>query len=272
MPLFIAGFGTSIEYVTLRLLDVLREADKVYIDAYTSIAPGLDADSVARLAPRAEIVIADRKLLEEKQSVIIEEAREKNIVVLVPGDPMLATTHVTLRIEAVRRGVSVELIHGVSGLQAVVSYTGLQVYRFGRTVTLVYPEEGFKPYSTVEYTWENLDRGLHTLILLDLRLDQGRAMSINEAIPILLELEDELVSQTGRKERLIRDSILVGVARAGTREAKCRAGKAEEVASEAYPPPPHSLIVTAPRLHPIEEEALHLICNLGVARHGPKTR
>ena len=263
MTLYIAGFGTSLDYVTRRLLEVLREADKVYIDSYTSIAPGLDPDTVSRLAPRAEVVAADRAMLEEKQSVIIEEARERNIVVLVPGDPMLATTHVTLRIEAVKRGVPVELIHGLSGLQAVVSFTGLQVYRFGRTVTLVYPEpdKGFKPYSTVEYIWDNLRRNLHTLVLLDLRLDQGRAMTIREAVPILLELEEELSREEG-VEPMIAEGILVGVARAGTREAKCTAGAPEKVAAAEYPPPPHSLIVTAPRLHPVEEEALRAFCGL----------
>ena len=261
MTLYIAGFGTSVEYVTRRLLEVLARADKVYIDSYTSIAPGLDPDTVSRLAPRAEVVVADRRLLEEEQRVIIEEAREREVVVLVPGDPMLATTHVTLRIEAAKRGVPVELVHGVSGLQAVISLTGLQVYRFGRTVTLVYPEEGLRPYSTVEYTWENHRRGLHTLILLDLRLDQGRAMTIPEAVEILLELEEELAREEG-VEPVIRRAVLVGVARAGTREAMCKAGAAEEVASAEYPPPPHSLIVTAPRLHPVEEEALRLFCGL----------
>ena len=260
--LYIAGFGTSIEYVTLRLLEVLKSADKVYIDNYTSIAPGLDPGTVSKLAPNAEVIVADRRLLEERQDAIIEEARSLNVVVLVPGDPMLATTHVTLRIEAVRRGVRVELVHGLSGLQAVVSYTGLQVYRFGRTVTLVYPEpeKGFKPYSTVEYIWDNLRRNLHTLVLLDLRLDEGKAMTLNEAVPILLELEEELVEEDA--EPLIRRSILVGVARAGTREARCVAGDPEKVARASYPPPPHSLIVAAPRLHPIEEDALRLICGL----------
>ena len=263
MTLYIAGFGTSIDYVTQRLLEVLREADKVYIDSYTSIAPGLDRETVSKLAPSAEVVVADRRVLEEEQDSIIEEARVRNVVVLVPGDPMLATTHVTLRIEAVKRGVPVELIHGVSGLQAVVSFTGLQVYRFGRTVTLVYPEpdKGFKPFSTVEYIWDNLRRSLHTLVLLDLRLDQGRAMTIGEAIPILLQLEEELSKEEG-VEPMIPRSVLVGVARAGTREAKCVAGAPEKVVAFDYPPPPHSLIVTAPRLHPVEEEALRVFCGL----------
>ena len=261
MTLYIAGFGTSLDYVSLRLLEVLRNADTVYVDTYTSIAPGLEKGSIEKLAPRARIVFADRRLLEERQHVIIEEARERNVVVLVPGDPMLATTHVTLRIEAVKRGVHVELIHGLSGLQAVISFTGLQVYRFGRTVTLVYPEEGFRPYSTVQYIWENLERGLHTLVLLDLRLDEGRAMSIGEAVPLLLELEEELAREEGVEPR-IRGSLLVGVARAGTREAVCKAGGPVEVASAPYPPPPHSLIVTAPRLHPVEEEALRFFCGL----------
>ncbi|KSW11867.1 diphthine synthase [Pyrodictium occultum] len=259
MPLYIVGAGVSSEYLTLRALQLIGAADKVYIDVYTSIAPGVDRELVRRLNPRAEIVEATRRMLEDEAWRLVEEARERSVVLLVPGDPLHATTHVALLLEARRRGVEAHAVPGVSGLQAAVDATGLQVYRFGKTVTLVYPEEGFKPYSTVETIWANQERGLHTLVLLDLRLDEGRAMAVPEAVSILLELEKELARETGREPQ-IRSALLAGVARAGTSEQHCVAGTPEEVASASYPPPPHSLVVTAPRLHPVEEEALRLLC------------
>ena len=265
MTLYIVGAGVSSEYLTLKAIQVIGAADKVYLDTYTSIAPGVDRELVRRLNPRAEVVEAPRRLLEDEAGRLIQEAREKTIVLLVPGDPLHATTHIALLVEARRRGVEAHIVPGVSGLQAVIDATGLQVYRFGKTVTLVYPEEGFKPYSTVEAIWANRERGLHTLVLLDLRLDAGHAMTVSEAIRILLELEEELAAEEGREPE-IRSAVVVGVARAGTSEQRCIAGTVEEVEAASYPPPPHSLVVAAPRLHPMEEEALKVLCSCKTCR------
>ncbi len=259
MALFIIGAGLSAEYLTLRALRLLGMAEKVYVDSYTSIAPGVDVELLRRLFPHLEVVVASRRMLEDEAHRIIEEARERDIAVLVPGDPFTATTHVALRVEAARRGVRVVVAYGVSGVQAVAGAAGLQFYRFGRSVTLVYPEEYYKPYTVVEVVWENMDRNLHTLVLLDLRLDEGKAMTIPEAVRILLELEEEYARREGVKPR-ISGARLVGVARAGLPDERCVWGTPEEVASASYPPPPHSLVVLAPRLHPMEEEALNLFC------------
>lgn len=260
MALYLVGAGISSEYLTLRALQLLGRAQKIYIDSYTSIAPGIDEEFVTRLNPRAEVFRATRFMLEDAVEKIIEEARSIDVVVLVPGDPLQATTHVAIVTEARKRGVDAFIVPGVSGLQAVIDATGLQVYRFGKTVTLIYPEEGLRPYSTVEAIHENRSRGLHTLVLLDLRLDQGKAMTIPEAVKLLSDLEAELVSR-GELEPVVRDSIIVAVARAGLPGQRCYAGPPGYVASREYPPPPHSLVVTAPRLHPVEEEALRLLCD-----------
>ena len=253
MVLYIVGAGLSSEYLTLKALQVIGRADIVYIDTYTSIAPGIDEELVRRINPRCKIVSADRHLLEENQKRIISEARNHDVVVLVPGDPFMATTHITLRLAAITAGIRVEVVHGVSGVYATIGATGLQLYRFGKTVTLVYPEE-FKPHSVIEVIRENRKRNLHTLVLLELKLDEGKAMTIPEAISILLDL--------AREEHYdeIKDTIIIGVARAGLPDENCRAGKPSQLLGTNWPPPPHSLIVTAPRLHPVEEESLRTLC------------
>jgi diphthine synthase len=259
LALYIVGGGVSLEYLTLRALEVLGRVDKVYVDTYTSIAPGLDVDTLSKIL-RVEVVAADRVMLEQKSHMIVLEAREKDIAILVPGDPLTATTHIALALEARRAGVRVEIVPGVSGLQAVIDATGLQAYRFGKIVTLVYPEETYKPYSTVETVWFNYSNNLHTLVLLDLRLDEGKAMTIPEAVDILLQLEREYARETGR-ETVLEGALLAGVARAGLREQKCVAGRAEDLKREDYPPPPHSLVVVAPKPHPMEVEALKAFCS-----------
>lgn len=259
MALYIIGAGISSEYITLRALKYLSRASKVYIDTYTSIAPGIDEELVQRLTPEAEIVPAARLHLENQSHRIIEEARDANIALLVPGDPLIATTHIALAVEAKKRGVEVVIVPGVSGVQAVIDTIGLQFYRFGKPVTLVYPEDGVKPFSTLRVVAENRSRGLHTLVLLDLRLDEGRAMTVPEAVELLRQLEEELAAN-GEVEPFLSSALLVGVARAGLPDTKCVAGDPGFVAAAEYPPPPHSLVVTAPRLHPMEEEALQALC------------
>jgi diphthine synthase len=260
LALYIVGAGVSAEYLTLRALKALARASKIYIDTYTSIAPGIDEELFARLAPEAEIVKATRFHLEDEAYRIIEEASRGDVAILVPGDPLTATTHVAIAVEARKRGIDVVVVPGVSGIQAVIDQTGLQIYRFGRTVTLVYPEEGVKPYTTLEVIRDNRLRGLHTLVLLDLRLDAGRAMTIPEAVEIMLSLEKEMLAKGILEEGFLEDSLLVAVARAGLRDSKCVAGKPVEVAAAEYPPPPHSIVVTAPKLHPVEEEAISVFC------------
>ena len=260
MTLYLVGAGLSKDYLTLRALEVLARADKVYIDTYTSIAPGVDRRLVERVNPWAEVVEASRSVLEEGAERIAEEAKTLNVVVLAPGDPLTATTHVALAVEAAKRGVRVEVVPGVAGPYAAALLTGLQSYRFGKMVTLVYPEEGYRPYSTVETVWENMERNLHTILLLDLRLDQGKAMTIPEAVGILLELEEELLREGARPKHLVRDALLVGVARAGLPDQACLAGAAQDLKQHQWPPPPHTIVVAAPRLHPVEEEALATLC------------
>jgi diphthine synthase len=260
MPLYLVGAGPSRQYLTLRALELIRAADKIYIDTYTSIAPGLSRQTISELSPGAEVVEAPRRLLEDGAYKIIEEARNKDVVVLVPGDPLFATTHISLLLEARRRGIHAEAIPGVSGIQAAIDVTGLQFYKFCRPITLVYPEQDYKPFSVVETIWQNMERNLHSLVLLDLRLDEGKAMTIPEAVEILLWLEKELANMEKKQTRL-DDALMVGVARAGLSDSKCIAGKPARLLKEEFPPPPHTLIVPAPRLHPMESSALAELCD-----------
>ncbi len=260
-PLYIVGAGLSRDYLSLRAISLLSRADVVYVDTYTSIAPGVDEELVRRVNPWARVVRATRRTLEEGSARVVEEARTREVVVLVPGDPLTATTHIALALEAARAGVRVEVVPAAAGPYAAALLAGLQSYRLGKMVTLVYPEGGVRPYSVVETIWENMERGLHTVVLLDLRLDEGKAMTIPEAVEILLELERELAAERGRRP-VLAEALAVGVARAGLPDQRCAAGPLPELARLAWPPPPHTIVVAAPRLHPVEEEALELLCGL----------
>ncbi|RLG82713.1 MAG: diphthine synthase [Thermoprotei archaeon] len=257
MTLYFVGLGLSISHLTLKAIEVLRKVDKIYIDTYTNIVPDFDLDVLKSIiGSKKKFVFASRKDLEGVNiSRIVDEARENDIAILVPGDPFIATTHDAIRVEALSRGVSVETVHGISIYSAIASATGLQAYRFGKTVTLVRPSVS-KPFSVIETIYANLKLNLHTLVLLDLKLEEGYAMTINEAVEILRELEKEYSD-----EQLLRGVIGIGVARLATRDQVIKADLLYNLKNYSYPPPPHSIVIVA-KPHPIELDLLKYIGDL----------
>ena len=88
-------------------------------------------------------VVSRRELEEENGAVILEAAKRGKAVFLVPGDPFIATTHVTLRIDAEKQGIKTRIIHGASIISAIISLSGLHNYKFGKTVTVPFPRKLF---------------------------------------------------------------------------------------------------------------------------------
>ncbi len=245
--------GLSINHLTIEAIEWLKKADKIIIDSYTNIIPDFSVDKLFEIiGSRKDIIIANRSMLEGASiKKIVEEARNLDLVILVPGDPFIATTHDAIRVEAIKHGVSVKTINGLSIYSLAPSRTGLQAYRFGKTVTLVYPES-FKPYSTIETIYDNLSRNLHTLLLLDLKLEENKAMTINEAVDILMELDEA---------KKLNNIIAVGLARIGCSDEKIQANRLLNLKKYTFPPPPHSLVIVA-KPHPMELDSLRYLCNL----------
>jgi len=239
------------EGITLKGLRAAREADIVFVELYTSYMPGLSLKRLEELLGK-RIRLVSRTVLEERDAEpLIEEAlKGRDVVLLVPGDPMIATTHVAIRVRAERLGIKTRVIHGPSVISAIPGLTGLQSYRFGRSVTITYPEGGKlseAPYRAVE---ENRARELHTLCLLDARAEEGRFMTVREGLSMMLELEEKL----GRGV-VSPDTLAIGVARAGSEEPEVRADKVSALIEHDFGPPPHSIVFPA-RLHFMEAEAL----------------
>jgi diphthine synthase len=227
-------------------------AGKVFADAYTAKVPeealhyyeGTRKDEIKRLS-REEL---------ESGKQVLDAAASQGAVLLVAGDPMGATTHVTLRMEAVRRGIPVHLLFAPSILHTAFSEAGLQHYKAGRVVSLPFPEKGFAPTSPFEGAAENWRAGLHTLVLLDLRAHEKRFMTANEA----LELIEGALPSLG-KGTFGSPALAVVVAGAG--EPNCRrvAGSFSRLRSLDYGPPMHCLILPG-KLHFEEREALAVLC------------
>ena len=106
--------------------------------------------------------------------------------ILVGGDALAATTHMSILVEARKAGVPVKVIHGPSIFSAIAE-TGLHLYKFGRAVTIPYAQEGYEPTGFYDDIRKNLSLGLHTLILLDVK--PPRYMTVLEGLETLLKIE-----------------------------------------------------------------------------------
>jgi diphthine synthase len=124
----------------------------------------------------------------------------------------------------------------------------LHNYKFGKTVTVPFPENFSEtPYNVIA---QNKKLGLHTLCLLDLKVEEKRFLSINEALALLLEIEQK------RKEDIVTpNTVVVGVAKAGSGAPSLKADFAEELVKYDFGEPPQSLIFLG-NLHFMETEAL----------------
>jgi len=236
--------------LSLRGLEVARAADAVFMELYTSPMPGLDLKRLERLLGRRVRLVSRRVLEDGGGEPILEEAERGVAVLLVPGDPFIATTHVDLRIRAEKRGIKTGVIHGASIMSAAIGISGLQNYRFGRTVTIPYPEGGVLSETPLRVIRENRSRDLHTLCLLDVKAEEGRYMSVGEALRILLRVEESVGFGAVTPE-----TLAVGVARAGSQAPVVRADSVKNLLRYDFGEPPHTLIFPA-SLHFVEADAL----------------
>jgi diphthine synthase len=247
--LTLIGMGLQDENgLTLRGLDAARKSDEVYAELYTSIMPGLSIQNLQRLV-RKEVRVLSRKDLEENaERAILSKAKQKSVALLTPGDPMSATTHIGLVLSARKQGIQTKLIHSASILTAAAGATGLELYKFGRTVTIPSPTTNPNPESVYGFIEENRRIGLHTLMLLDI---SDEPLTIPEAIQILLKLEDRV-----KTEVVTEDTVLVAFARVESPDCIVRTDKARKLREYDYGRPPYSIILQF-KLHFIEAEALH---------------
>ncbi|MEM1851565.1 MAG: diphthine synthase [Acidilobaceae archaeon] len=242
--LVLAGAGLSPHGITSEVIQLLKQADKVYVDTYTSPKSHWVYELALRHNERSEI--ASRKTLEDESSKIIEEAREKTIVILSPGDPLVATAHQALLAEAQSRGIEVRYVPGVSGVTTAKTFSGLSYYRFGRTVTAPGPWRGAGFSSVLLTVYGNLCIDAHTLVLLDIS-DEGEMIRPSSAMENLLKYERELSETLGI--RLIAYEtpvILVVAAGRDTGKVLLFDSPIKLIASKGLSDEPSSIIIPAP--------------------------
>jgi len=236
--------------ISLRGLEAVKSAKNVYLESYTSLLQCSHEELEQQFG--VSITRLSREDVEQKAERILGEAAKQDVVVLVIGDPFGATTHADLYLRAIEVKVEVHVIHNASILSAV-GEVGLELYRYGKTVSIPYWEKGYEPASFLAGIKENFSRGLHTLCLLDIKVDEKRFMTIAESVDLLEKAEAQV-----EDESIIHENFpAIGIARLGSPHRVIRSGTLGQLKKLDFGGPPHALIIPG-RLHPVEEEMLEL--------------
>ncbi len=240
--------------ITVEGRQALQNADAAYAEFYTSQLLGADVDTLESAYDLPyEIDVRDRAGVEQYPEDILDRAVDDDVAFLTAGDTMIATTHIDLRLRAHERGIETRVIHGVTAQTATSSLTGLQNYRFGKATTLPFPyahgADGL-PASVTETIDDNRERGLHTVIYLDIKVGEEHADRRGEGSPYMTaDVAADLLAEQ------YPDRLGVVVARAGSPDPLVVADRLEALADGEFGEPLHLLVLPG-TVHPIEADAL----------------
>lgn len=252
--LYLIGLGLNdINDISLKSLGIIKGADRIYLECYTSIINSTVAELEELYGKK--VFLADRYLLENTYTLIEESEREK-IVLLVPGSPLFATTHTDLLMRCKEKGIECVIVDNTS-IYNVVGRCGLFSYSFGRTVSIPFFTESFKPLSVYDKILENIKNNLHTLCLLDIKIERGyyeqdggnsRFMSANVAIQQILESED--LNKSGV---ITEKTKIFVICRFGCNDESFYYDEMGKLLEIEFGKPLHSLIIPA-KMEVVEEE------------------
>jgi diphthine synthase len=243
------GLGLNDESgLTLEGLEESKKADAAFAEFYTNLMPNLDLKRLEDLIGKKITVLNRTQLEDDEGKELLSIGQESKIVFFVPGDPMIATTHISLRLSLSMMGVKTRIVHAASIVSAICGATGLQSYKFGKSITVPYEEP--LPNSVLETISENHERGLHTLVFLDVKAGQEKQLSIHDAL-----------SRIDRANPDFREFLAVGVARLGALNEKVKGSRLRSLIKEDFGAPPHSIVAVG-KLHFMEAEALKVLCGV----------
>ena len=236
--LYLIGIGLDCKDISLNGLEAVKKCKKLYLENYTSI--GCSKENIEKLINK-KVILANRELIENKSYEILKEAKKNNIGILVYGDPLSATTHINYLIECKKLKIKFKAIHSVSIL-TIIGETGLSLYNFGKTTSIPFNNKNIiTPITVIK---DNLNFGLHTLILLDLDPENKKFLNIKDAL--------EYLSRNNFNSKIIVCSCL------GTNKQDIKYNTIENLKKIKFNNYPQCLIIPG-KLHFMEEEALSLL-------------
>jgi len=164
--LMLVGMGPGkINSMTIEAKNAAKSADFRRYEAYTALWPKGELAKLEEEIGDIEMVMRPEV---ESPTELFELAKNHLVALLIVGDPLQATTHVDIQLQAIDAGINCTVFHGISITTLVTGAVGLSNYRFGRQTTITYPYGGWVATSPLEVIAVNIFQNQHTLALLDL--------------------------------------------------------------------------------------------------------
>lgn len=265
---YVIGIGLGdAKDITVKGLEIVKSASRVYLEMFTSVL-SVGKAGLEEFYGR-EVIIADRELVEMEADTIMMNADKEDVAFLVVGDPFGATTHTDLILRAKQKHIPTKVVHNASIMNAI-GCCGLQLYNFGETVSIPFWTDSWRPDSFFEKICSNKQRGLHTLCLLDIKVKEPTPESLTkkkkEYLPPMFMTVTEASKQlmeiiTNSDGSVVGgDTMCVGVARVGSNEQEIICCSLSEMTMKNLGKPLHSLVIVG-NLHPLEEEYLNSLSN-----------
>ncbi len=229
--LVLVGSGVNAD-LTFQGMEELKKSDEVYAEIYTNPPLKEKLSDIERRIGKNIVELGREKV---ESDFLVLEAVDKKVALISSGDPLTATTHVILVMECRKKNIPVKVIHNSSVYTVAPAKAGLQIYRFGRTASLVNPRENYKPASPLQIIRDNLKMDMHSLVLLD---TEPQPMDAKNALKILSEFDKAVV-----------------LSKLGGEDERITYGSIPELLEKELGDPPFTVIIPA-KLHVVEEEYL----------------
>ena len=245
------GLGLSKKLITEKAIEEIKSCDIVLFETYTSLSCDIKEEFLRNFNNNIKVV--DRNFIENNTKEIFKILDgKKSVCIVTIGDPMIATTHVSLIVEAKSKGYSTLIFPGISVHCYIISKSMLSSYKFGKSVTITYPTDNKIDTTPYNVIYENFSRGLHTILYLDLK--ENKAMSANEAIKLLLEMEKIENQGLIKNERI----LIIGQ-RLGCEDEEVIALRVDQALNYKFKDPPHIIVFPTDKLHFMEVEAIRCL-------------
>ncbi len=238
MSLTLIGTGIAFD-LTVSGIKSLKQADKIYYESYTG---PISEENIAKLTKALGKPVQKLERNKVESSFLINEAKTAKIALLVGGDALTATTHISLLVDAKAAQIGTKVISNSSIYTVAPGKAGLQIYRFGKTASLVNPRPNYAPTSAFEIIRKNLANDMHSLILLD---TEPQPMGAKTALGLL------------EKAGFLEHKFVV-LSRIGNKDEKLNYGFIPELLERDLGRLFFTLILPA-SLHPMEKEYLESI-------------
>lgn len=236
---YLIGLGLNLKGISTEGKEIVKRCKKAYLEGYTVDFPYKTEELEQELG--AKLVMLEREKVEQES--FVEDAKKQDICLLVYGDILAATTHISLVLKCQKEGIKYKLIHAGSIFDAV-SETGLQMYKFGKTASIPMWKENYVPDSFAEVIRDNLKIKAHTLLLVDIGLDFKKA-------------REELRTACGNKKVFLEKIVVCS--KMGTDKSKIYYERTDNIPAEIEKP---FCIIIPSNLHEMEKEALSELANL----------